>query len=332
MKTYEEMAQSALSRIESCQIEKRKRRKTAALIALPVACVCLAAVLGVFAWRFGADVPISDSGNVALSDGARLVSKPADELPEPTAPKAPPAKPSDAPDEEVIEAPAKSSDVAPAEPFDTASAKPSDPAPVKPDDSPAEPKGEMPPAPEETPSEKPDEEVPEIIEEPPVKPEEEPSAEPSSGNTEEPEPQQDPTPQEDPTPQTKPSVSGSYRMEGDREYVTLTLLSTGEVEEIDVTGWRASLAHAYPAGEQSATVSAQSSTYARQCQAFGVIVMCFLSVDENNEVHVNTVTITLQQNEPLTPEASEQARAAQEAAKEAAEAAARAAQAERDSN
>lgn len=297
MKTYEEMAQSALSRIESCQIEKRKRRKTAALITLPVACVCLAAMLGVFAWRSGstAAAPITDGGNVALSDGARLVSKPADELPEPVAPKAPPAKPSDAPDEEVIEAPAKSSDVAPAEPFDTASAKPSDPAPVKPDDSPAEPKGEMPPAPEETPSEKPDEEVPEPTEEePPVKPEEEPPAEPSSGNTEEPDPQQDPPPQEDPQPQRPPEIRGSYRMEEGREYVTLTLMSTGEIEEFDVTGWRASLAHAYPAGEQSATVSAQSSTYARQCSAFGVIVMCFLSVDENNEVHVNTVTITLQ--------------------------------------
>ena len=65
MKTYEEMAQSALSRIESCQIEKRKRRKTAALITLPVACVCLAAMLGVFAWRSGAAAPISDGGNVA---------------------------------------------------------------------------------------------------------------------------------------------------------------------------------------------------------------------------------------------------------------------------
>lgn len=296
MKTYEEMAQSALSRIESCQIEKRKRRKTAALITLPVACVCLAAMLGVFAWRSGstAAAPITDGGNVALSDGARLVSKPADELPEPTAPKAPPAKPSDAPDEKVIEAPAKSSDVAPAEPFDTASAKPSDPAPVKPDDSPAEPKGEMPPAPEETPSEKPDEEAPEIIEEPPVKPEEEPSAEPSSGNTEEPDPQQDPIPQDDPQPYRPPEIAAAYRMDGERELITLTLLSTGEIKEFDVTGWR-DQSHAQPSGEQSGQVAAQSSSaYAKQCSAFGVIVMCFLSVDENNEVHVNTVTITLQ--------------------------------------
>lgn len=330
MKTYEEMAQSALSRIESCQIEKRKRRKTAALIAIPAMCVCLAAVLGLFAWQSGsAEAPTSDGGMVALSEGPKDIPELPVKTPEPTAPKAPPAKPSDAPDEEVTEAPAKRSDATPAEPSDTIPAKPADPAPAKPMEIPAEPKGETPPPPEETPSEQPDEEKPEIAEEePPMEPEEEPSAEPSSGNTEEPKAQQEPIPQDDPQPYRPPEIAAAYRMDGERELITLTLLSTGEIEEFDVTGWR-DQSHAQPSGEQSGQVAAQSSSaYAKQCSAFGVIVMCFLTVDENNEVHVNTVTITLRQNDPLSPEEAEKARAAREAA----EAAARAAQAERNSN
>lgn len=314
MKTYEEMARSALSHIESCQIEKRKRRKTAALIAIPVMCVCLAAVLGLFAWQSGiTEAPTTDGGMVALSEGPKDIPELPVEASEPETPKAPPAKPADPAPEEPGRTPAKINNAAPA--------KPEYSAPVKPVEIPAEPEGETPAAPEETPSEQPDEAVPEPTEEePPVKPEEEPSAEPSSGNIEE--QPEEPEPQQDPTPQGRPDIRASYRMEEGREYVTLTLMSTGEVEEFDVTGWR-DQSYARPSGEQPGQVEAQSSSmYARQCSAFGVIVMCFLSVDENNEVHVNTVTITLQQNEPLTPEESDQARAAKEAA-EAAEAAAR---------
>ena len=59
MKTYEEMAQSALSRISEHEAEKKKRRR----LAVPAAALCLAAVLGIGAWQsglFGAGSPIDD--------------------------------------------------------------------------------------------------------------------------------------------------------------------------------------------------------------------------------------------------------------------------------
>lgn len=344
MKTYEEMAQSALSRIECCQIEKRKRRKTAALIALPVACVCLAAVLGLFVWRTDArrsELPITDSGSIALNDGAGHIPEIIDDLPEPDTPKAPSEKPAEQTFDTPKDMPEKPVETPPVQPSGTASAKPSDatsdapslkpaePAPVSPDGTPAEPEGEMPPASEETPIGKPDEEIPEIFEEdPPVKPEDEPSAEPS-GDAGDPtvEPPEEPEPQEDPQPYRPPQIGAAYRMEGERELITLTLLSTGEVEEFDVTGWR-DQSHAHPSAEQPEQVYSQTSTYSTNCAAFGVIVICNLWVDENNEVHISTFTITLRQSEPQTPDENEPARAAQEAA----EAAAREAQAERAAN
>ena len=59
MKTYNEMAQSALSRISEHEAEKKKRRR----LAVPAAALCLAAVLGIGAWQsglFGAESPIED--------------------------------------------------------------------------------------------------------------------------------------------------------------------------------------------------------------------------------------------------------------------------------
>lgn len=53
MKTYEEMAQSALNRIRSHRAEQKQRRKTAVKIAVPAASFCLAAVLGFGAWQSG---------------------------------------------------------------------------------------------------------------------------------------------------------------------------------------------------------------------------------------------------------------------------------------
>lgn len=53
MKTYEEMAHSALERIDTQINERKKRRKTAARIAVPAVCVCLAAGLGFGAWQAG---------------------------------------------------------------------------------------------------------------------------------------------------------------------------------------------------------------------------------------------------------------------------------------
>lgn len=53
MKTYEEMAQNALGRIDRYKTEQKKRRKAAVRIAAPVACFCLVAVLGFSAWQAG---------------------------------------------------------------------------------------------------------------------------------------------------------------------------------------------------------------------------------------------------------------------------------------
>lgn len=60
MKTYEEMADSALGRIEKLEKEKKKRRKTAARIVLPALCVCMAAGLGFGAWQAGLFTTPSD--------------------------------------------------------------------------------------------------------------------------------------------------------------------------------------------------------------------------------------------------------------------------------
>ena len=51
MKTYEEMAQSALRRIDRYEAEQKKRRKAAARVAAPVMSVCLVAVIGLGAWH-----------------------------------------------------------------------------------------------------------------------------------------------------------------------------------------------------------------------------------------------------------------------------------------
>ena len=53
MKTYEEMAQSALRRIDRYEAEQKKRRKAAARIAAPVMSFCLVAIIGLGAWHAG---------------------------------------------------------------------------------------------------------------------------------------------------------------------------------------------------------------------------------------------------------------------------------------
>ena len=63
MKTYEQMAQSALTRIKQHETQKKRRKKLAAGIIVPAA-VCLTAVLGITAWK------------------SEIPAKPADSLPE----------------------------------------------------------------------------------------------------------------------------------------------------------------------------------------------------------------------------------------------------------
>ena len=53
MKTYDEMARSALERIGQYEAEKKKRRKSAVRIAVPAVSFCLVALLGFGAWQTG---------------------------------------------------------------------------------------------------------------------------------------------------------------------------------------------------------------------------------------------------------------------------------------
>lgn len=62
MKSYEEMARSALSRIEAHETEKKNRKKTAARIALPVVSICLLAGIGFGVWQSGLNRQIGDAG------------------------------------------------------------------------------------------------------------------------------------------------------------------------------------------------------------------------------------------------------------------------------
>lgn len=70
MKTYNEMAQSALERIENHEAEQKKKRKAAAKIAVPAVSLCLAAVLGFTAWQTGMFAKIKKNINTAEIGGA----------------------------------------------------------------------------------------------------------------------------------------------------------------------------------------------------------------------------------------------------------------------
>jgi hypothetical protein len=68
MKDYEEMAKSVLSRRDQYVAERRRQRKKAASV---LSCVCLAALVGVGAWRFGAlsnDGDTVDNGIMPASE------------------------------------------------------------------------------------------------------------------------------------------------------------------------------------------------------------------------------------------------------------------------
>lgn len=66
MKTYEQMANDALRRIEEYETERRERRKVVARVAVPVFSFCLVALLGLGLWKSGIlgndKVPVIDDG------------------------------------------------------------------------------------------------------------------------------------------------------------------------------------------------------------------------------------------------------------------------------
>ncbi|MBR5065283.1 MAG: hypothetical protein IKX09_03450, partial [Oscillospiraceae bacterium] len=53
MKTYEQMANDALRRIEEYETERRERRKVATRVVVPVFSFCLVALLGLGLWKSG---------------------------------------------------------------------------------------------------------------------------------------------------------------------------------------------------------------------------------------------------------------------------------------
>lgn len=65
MKTYEEMAESALRRIEAQKNEQNRRRNKAMRIAVPAVGFCMAALIGVGIWQSGIMAKLTDAPEVA---------------------------------------------------------------------------------------------------------------------------------------------------------------------------------------------------------------------------------------------------------------------------
>ena len=148
---------------------------------------------------------------------------------------------------------AKPGDTLPVLPTDETPGKPNDETAVNPDEeasaghsgeTQAKPNEETPTEPAVDPPAKPDDGQPGTPDDPtPAEPDAPPPADPVDPNPQTPEGPDSPvvTPPEDDPPQnpTKPPEIGVvYLNEGDKETLTLTLMSTGEIVEIDITGWQ----------------------------------------------------------------------------------------------
>ncbi|MBR4132013.1 MAG: hypothetical protein IKT99_03465, partial [Oscillospiraceae bacterium] len=161
--------------------------------------------------------------------------------------------------------PAKPGDTLPVLPPDETPGNPNDETAVNPDEeASAGPSGETPAKPnDETPSEpavdppaKPDDGQPGTPDDPkPAESDDPPPAGPVDPNPQMPEEPDQPVvtpPEVDPPAVVKleSPFTAEFHREGNRDTVTLTLLSTGECVEVDVTGWEASSGHAAIAHEQ----------------------------------------------------------------------------------
>ena len=172
----------------------------------------------------GGDVPSGTNGGAASSSndrphvlpGESVTAKPGGTLPVLPAGETP-GKPNDEtavnPDEEASagpggETPSKPNDETPAEPAVDPPAKPDDGQPGNPDDpNPTKPDDSDPPEPDDP--------------DPPGPPEIDPPAE-----------------EKPDVPKLPPEISVVYLSADGKETLTLTLMSTGEIVEIDVTGWQ----------------------------------------------------------------------------------------------
>ena len=189
--------------------------------------------------------------------------------------------------------------VSPTKPEQSGTAQPNfgDPAPAQPDAAePAAPDIPQQSVPGGPTSGRAESAIPGEAEPPVVPPAEDPAVEPPE------DPPVDP-PTEDPpveTPDDPPAVvklespfSAEFHREGDRDMVTLTLLSTGECVEVDVTGWEASSGQAVPAGEHSDDPRTQNGTTGSWVAvAFHQPVYIQFAVDGDGTVHAEAYYLT----------------------------------------
>ena len=196
--------------------------------------------------------------------------------------------------------PAKAEETAPEKPEDTTSAHPEETTPAMPHD-------ETPENPNSVTPGKPNSETPaKPIDETPTEPIVEPSANPDDGKPDDPPPAEpdDPTPADpvDPNPQTPEDpdppevtppvddppyirlsdIGTEYRKDGGWETLVLTLLSTGERVEIDVTGWRSEVSVI----AASAASETHAAAYTKTCTAFGERITYRLYYDKDRNVCV----------------------------------------------
>ena len=193
-------------------------------------------------------------------------------------------------------APAAPEDTTPVKPEDTAPYKPDKPTPGKPDNpNPASPDASAPSG-EGNPPES----------DPPVPSEEtNPPDDPNPPKPDDPDPPEPANPDPPDPPEADPSVdppavvklespfSAEFRREEDRDMVTLTLLSTGEQAEVDVTGWVASSGQAASAGEHPDDPQTQNGTTGSWVAvAFHQPVYIQFTVDGDGTVHTEAYYLT----------------------------------------
>ena len=189
-------------------------------------------------------------------------------------------------------------------PGGSVTAKPDDTLPVLPtDETPVIPSGET-PKPNDEPSEEPtvepsadtEDETPD--DPTPVEPDDPTPAghdDPTPQEPEEPDPPEVTPPPDDPPYVTmeKDGISAVFLANGDAGTLTLTLMSTGESVEIDVTDW-VSQAHAIaqsaqeqedPLGE-TPVQAASDPTYTAACFAFDKMIVYSLVFEKNGDVRI----------------------------------------------
>ena len=236
--------------------------------------------------RQAVDMPASDSESVQI--GTKNPAPAGHEDPAPDTPDVPePVKP-DTP------ASVKPADPEPVKPDNAASAEPEEPAPVKTG-------GQVPEKPAGTTTEEPDEPTPEEPDDPkpagPVAPDAPVQDQPDTPDQDKPDDVKPDDPdnqepdgparpqQDDPVPAELPQFGTEYQLSADRETLTMTLLSTGESVELDVTGWREQLSESTPGNPDSSPTYTGHSTIADYI--FEKTITYYLTLEEDGSVRVD---------------------------------------------